>query len=606
MNLGHLLRQQARQALMGLVADVESAAALLKPTADPRHGDYQLNCALALARQLGRAAPQLAQDIVARWPASDFLEPPQVAGPGFINLRFRTAWLAQQLAQLAGDERLGIPTVPAPRTIVLDYSSPNIAKPMHVGHLRSTILGDSLTRLLRFLGHRVLTDNHLGDWGTQLGMLLYGYKHFRDDAALAADPVREMARLYKRVHDLIKPAQSEEEDDLDDAPAVSPAAGDLAQARQVLQAVRQETAKLHAGDPENLQLWRTFLPWCLEELQRTYRRLDILPFDYTLGESFYHPFLPEVVEDLLRRGIARPGQRGAIVIGPENAPAVIRKADGAFTYMTTDLATLRYRMTQWHPDAILYVVDARQALHFQTLFEAARRWGYDRVELQHISFGTVLGPDHRPLRTREGTTVALNDLLDAAVAQAAQEYERSRRERQQRGEEVPELTPAERQQLEEAVGIGAVKYADLSQNRNSDYVFNLQKMVSFEGNTATYLQYAYVRTRSIGRKSPLALEDLRRQPPIPRLATPAERALALALLRFEEALSNAAADYQPCLVAAYLWDLARTFSTFYQQCPVLRAATADEVAGRLLLCDLTARTLQCGLYLLGIRTVEHM
>jgi arginyl-tRNA synthetase len=606
MNLGHLLRQQARQALMGLVADVESAAALLKPTADPRHGDYQLNCALALARQLGRAAPQLAQDIVARWPASDFLEPPQVAGPGFINLRFRTDWLARQLAQLAGDERLGIPTVPAPRTIVLDYSSPNIAKPMHVGHLRSTILGDSLTRLLRFLGHRVLTDNHLGDWGTQLGMLLYGYKHFRDDAALAADPVREMARLYKRVHDLIKPAQSEEEDDLDDAPAVSPAAGDLAQARQVLQAVRQETAKLHAGDPENLQLWRTFLPWCLEELQRTYRRLDILPFDYTLGESFYHPFLPEVVEDLLRRGIARPGQRGAIVIGPENAPAVIRKADGAFTYMTTDLATLRYRMTQWNPDAILYVVDARQALHFQTLFEAARRWGYERVELQHISFGTVLGPDHRPLRTREGTTVALNDLLDAAVAQAAQEYERSRRERQQRGEEVPELTPAERQQLEEAVGIGAVKYADLSQNRNSDYVFNLQKMVSFEGNTATYLQYAYVRTRSIGRKAPLALEDLRRQPPIPRLGTPAERALALALLRFEEALSNAAADYQPCLVAAYLWDLARTFSTFYQQCPVLRAATADEVAGRLLLCDLTARTLQCGLYLLGIRTVEHM
>jgi arginyl-tRNA synthetase len=600
MNLLQLIQEQARQALRGLGADAEPAAALLKATTDPRHGDYQLNSAMSLAKTLGRKPRDLAQQIVQHLPLADFLEAPEIAGPGFINLRLRADWLAVQVQEMARHERLGVAPAYPTRTLVIDYSSPNVAKPMHVGHLRSTIIGDALTRLFRFLGHTVITDNHLGDWGTQFGMLLYGYKHFRDEAALHTDPVEEMVRLYKKVRNLLKPVETEEDEE---QKQYTPE--EIAQARAVQEAVRQETAKLHAGDAENVRLWKTFMPWCLEELKRAYRRLGVT-FDHMLGESFYNPYLPDVVEDLLRKGIARQGQRGAIVIGPDESPAVLRKGDGAFTYTTTDLATIRYRMEQWRPDAILYVVDARQALHFRNLFAAARQWGYDKVELEHVSFGSVLGEDRRPLKTREGTAASLDMLLDEAVKQAAIEYERSRRERHERGEEVPELSVEERRQLEEAVGIGAVKYADLSQNRNSDYVFNLKKMLAMEGNTATYMQYAYVRNRGICRKAELSADHFRSDPPRPILGTPQERALALALLRFEEALNAAASEYQPSIITAYLWDLAKNYSGFYQHCPVLRAETVELRQGRLLLCDLTARVIQLGLHLLGIRTVERM
>jgi arginyl-tRNA synthetase len=459
---------------------------------------------------------------------------------------------------------------------------------MHVGHLRSTIIGDALARLLRFLGHAVITDNHLGDWGTQFGMLLYGYKHFLNREAFEADPVRELARLYIHVRGQMK---GEDEEN-----AIDP----------VAEACRQETAKLHEGDPENVRLWKMFMPHCLEEIDAIYRRLDVR-FDHTLGESFYNPLLPEVVRDLEAKGIAQPSE-GAVVIffGEDEPPALIRKRDGAFTYTTSDLATIRYRVQEWHAEAILYVVDARQALHFRNLFAAALRWGYDRVELRHVSFGSVLGRDRRPIKTREGGAVELGSLLDEAVRRAGQVYWANRNAAAERGEETPELGQEELRQVTEAVGIGAVKYADLSQNRTSDYVFDWDKMLAMDGNTATYMQYAYARVHGIFRKGGVAPEGLRAKPPAVSLGTPHERALAVQLLRLNEALDTAAADYVPNAITAYLWDLAKTYSGFFQNCPVLKADTDALRASRLLLCDLTGRIIGRCLCLLGIRAMERI
>jgi arginyl-tRNA synthetase len=732
MNLLRLLQQIFEHALADLVAEPTSYSLLIKPAQDPRHGDYQANCAMPLAKVLGRKPQEIAREIIQRLDRDGILEEPAVAGPGFINLRFRTAWLAAQLQKMARDERLGVQQADSTKTYVIDYSSPNVAKPMHVGHLRSTIIGDALARLLRFLGHQVITDNHLGDWGTQFGILLYGYKHYRDEEALRSDPVREMVRLYVLLRTLMK-ASEEEGDNAAPAPAgvrpegsepggagqgtryepgehfrqlILPAglqqspdaparrgsgglitftasgvirvqdgafaytisvsstprpeqdiisrAGDSPDLKvppfpsgqgstwpgamptfsqlirqdvhivftyktgdpltdrlaedltnpAVVEAARQETAKLHAGDPENLELWQKFMPWCREEIERIYKRLDV-HFDFTYGEHYYNSMLPEVVNDLLKQGIARESE-GAIVIGEEEPPALIRKKDGAFTYTTTDLATIRYRMERWHPDAILYVVDSRQALHFKNLFEAARRWGYTDVALEHVSFGSVLGPDRKPIKTREGGAVELGTLLDEAVERAAAVYEELLQAALERGEDVPELSIAERRQIAEVVGLAAVKYADLSQNRTTDYVFSWDKMLAMDGNTATYMQYAYARIRSIFRKGEEDVESFRRQPPLPYLEQPQERALALQLLRLEEILQSAAAEYKPNIITAYLWDLAKSYSAFYQNCPVLKADTPMLRQSRLLLCDLTARVIQLGLQLLGIQTVERM
>ena len=455
MNVLRALQERFHDALTGLVPDPALYAAMVKPAQDARHGDYQANCAMSLGKALGgKPAREVAQTLVERLRLDDLLEPPEIAGPGFINLRLRTDWLAQQVQTMAADERLGVAPVSPPKTFVIDYSSPNVAKPMHVGHLRSTIIGDALARLLRFLGHHVVTDNHLGDWGTQFGILLYGYKNLRDEAAFRADPVRELARLYLEVRGRFKKKTDDEE--TEDA------------ADPVQEACRQETAKLHAGDPENVRLWQMFMPACREEIDRIYRRLDVC-FDHTLGESFYNPMLPGVVKDLLEKGIAQESE-GAIIIprGENAAPSLIRKRDGAFTYTTTDLATIQHRAKEWHPDAILYVVDFRQREHFLNLFDAARRWGC-AVDVEHVSFGAVLGKDGRPLKTRAGGVPELNELLDDAVRRAAQVYNALREEGIARGEEVPELTAAELSSIYEVVGLGSVKYADLSQNRTSDY-----------------------------------------------------------------------------------------------------------------------------------------
>jgi arginyl-tRNA synthetase len=605
MSLIHLLQQKIHAALAGLVPDPAPYAAMVKPAQDAKFGDYQANCAMSLAKVLGKdkKARDVAAEIVARLDLGDELEPPEIAGPGFINLRFRSAWLAQQLHQMASDERLGVQKASPPQTIVIDFSSPNVAKPMHVGHLRSTIIGDALARLLRFLGHMVVTDNHLGDWGTQFGILLFGYKNYRNKKALEKDPVREMARLYVMVRDIIAPFEKEEEEE-DPSSTFTDEGKEVG--RIVAEASRKETAKLHIGDEENNSLWKMFMPWCQEEIDRIYRRLDV-HFDYTYGESFYNPMLSTVVEDLLAKKIAQPSE-GAVIIrfGEDEPPALIRKKDGAFTYTTTDLATIRYRADQWHPDVVLYVVDFRQGLHFKNLFIAAKRWGYDGVDLQHISFGSVLGPDRKPIKTREGGAVELGQLLDEAVERALTVYDQNRQERIDYGEEGLEISAEQKRQVAEVVGIGAVKYADLSQNRESDYIFSWEKMLAMDGNTATYMQYAFARNRSIFRKGNENAERFRTDPPVPTLEHANERALGLQLLRFEDALQAAAAEYRPNLITGYLWDLAKAYSGFFQNCHVLNAETPELRQSRLLLCDLTARVIQQGLDLLGIRTVEQM
>lgn len=593
MHLLHVVQDRIRGALAGLVPDVEPYVATVKPTQDAKHGDYQANCAMSLAKTLGKKPRDVAEEIKQRLDLGDLLQPPEIAGPGFINLRLQTGWMAQQLQAMARDERLGIAPAASPRTFVIDYSSPNVAKPLHVGHLRSTIIGDALTRLLRFLGHKVVTDNHLGDWGTQFGILLYGYKNLLDREAYQKDAVRELARIYLEVRHRI--AQAGGGDDEEEAH------------NPIADACRAETAKLHHGDAENNRLWQEFMPFCLAEIHEVYDKLGILPFDHEHGESFYNPMLAGVVESLLQKNVAEPGKDGAIIIRfSEDNVALVRKRDGAFTYTTSDLATIQYRLEHFGPQALLYVVDFRQAQHFSNLFTAARRWGVADVEMTHISFGSVLNKDGRPISTRKGDGTELIDLIDKAVALGLQKYQESYAERKAQGHDVPELTAEVQGDIADAVGIGAVKYADLSQNRTSDYKFDYDKMLATEGNTATYMQYAYARNRSIFRKGDVDPAHLRAQPPLPILDSPQERALAVQLLRLEEALTRAVADYQPSEITSYLWDLAKTFSGFFQNCPVLKAELPALRDSRLLLCDLTARVIQRCLELLGIRTVERM
>lgn len=591
MNIVQLIQYKFRDALQSLVADPGPFAAMVRPTQDAKHGDYQANCAMSLAKSLGKKPRDLAQEIADRLDLGDELEKPEIAGPGFINLRLKPDWMARQLQAMAKDERLGVAKVAPAKTYVIDFSSPNVAKPMHVGHLRSTIIGDSLTRLLRFLGHNVITDNHLGDWGTQFGMLLYGYKHFVDAKAFEAGPVRELARIYIHVRNLMKADEDDEGNKIPDP---------------VADAAREETAKLHAGEPENVRLWKMFMPACLEEINVIYRRLGV-QFDHMHGESFYNDMLPEIVRELEEKGIAGRSEGAvAIFFGDKEPPALIHKSDGAFTYTTSDLATIRYRVRTWNPDAMLYIVGSPQALHFKQLFMAARRWGYNQIKLEHIAFGSVLGEDRKPFKTREGGVVELGALLDEAVERAGQVYEQSRKESLERGEEVLDLSLEERRQIEEAVGLGAVKYADLCQNRLTDYVFSWPKMLAMNGNTAAYMQYAYVRNRGIFRKGGLDAAKYRTQPPLPRIDSEHERALAVQLLRFEESLIAAATEYQPSAITSYLWDVAKSYSGFFQNCPVLKAESEELRDSRLLLCDLTARVIQKCLGLLGIRTVDRM
>ncbi len=592
MNLLSEIRLRFQPILEQLAPDASKVAdylAMIKPAQNPEHGDYQANFAMPLAKLLKKKPPEVAAEVIAKLGQSDLFETPSVAGPGFINLRLKKEWLAKQVQAIARDERLGIARVAQPKTFVIDYSAPNVAKPLHVGHIRSTIIGEALCRILRFLGHKVIGDNHLGDWGTQFGMLLYGYKNFRDDAAFKADPVRELARLYRHVRELAKANDDDEGE----------------KGNPVADAYRAETVKLHEGDSENVALWKMFMPYCLTETDAIYKRLDV-HFTCQHGESFYQPMLADVVKSLLDKEIAERSEGAVIIRMAKDKVSLIQKRDGAYTYTTTDLATIKYRIETWNPDAILYVVDFRQADHFRNFFAAAKRWGYDRVELTHVSFGSIMGPDKRPFQTRAGGVVELDALLDEAIALGAKKYLESYQERLDRGEDVPTLDDAEKKQIAEAVGIGAVKYADLSQNRTSDYIFSYDKMLATDGNTATYMQYAYARCRSIFRKGDVDVEPFRKNPPPVTLDTPFERALGLQLLRWSEALDAAAQEYMPHYLTGYLWDLSKAYSSFFVNCPVLKAETLELRVSRLLLCDLTARVIKQTLELLGIRTVERM
>jgi arginyl-tRNA synthetase len=592
MNLLSELRNLFQPVLEQLSPDPSKLAdylAMVRQAQNPEHGDYQANFAMPLAKLLKRKPPEVAAEVLQKLPPNDLIESTSVAGPGFINIRLKNYWLAKQVRAMAADARLGIAPAHSPKTYVIDYSGPNVAKPLHVGHLRSTIIGEALCRLLRFLGHNVIGDNHLGDWGTQFGMLLYGYKNFRDDAAYKADPVRELARLYRHVRELAKANDDDEGD------ANNP----------VAQAYRAETVKLHAGDPENVALWKQFMPACMEEVEAIYRRLDV-HFDHQHGESFYNPMLADVVKDLLEKNCAERSDDAVIIRESKDKVSLIQKRDGAYTYTTTDLATIKYRHDTWKPNVVLCVVDFRQGDHFKNLFAAAKRWGYDSVELTHVSFGSVLGEDRKPFQTRAGKTVELDMLLDKAVELGLQKYEEAYQERLTRDEDLPQLSDAEKKEIAEVVGIGAVKYADLSQNRTSDYVFSYEKMLATDGNTATYMQYAYARCRSIFRKGEIDVERFQKSPPPVSLESPHERALALQLLRWSEALDAAATEYMPHYLTGYLWDLSKAYSSFFVNCPVLKAETPALRDSRLLLCDLTARVIRETLNLLGIRTVERM
>lgn len=658
MNILVELRRRVDAALSDLVPDVKERAALVdmvRPSQEAKFGDYQANCAMSLGKSLKRPPRDVATDIVSQLNVTDLCETPEIAGPGFINLRLKDSWLIEQLQSAATDERVGVSPVEKPRTYIIDYSAPNVAKPMHVGHIRSTVIGDSLYRTLKFLGHRVISDNHLGDWGTQFGMIIYGYKHFLHTEAYRQNPLNELARLYRVVNQLAgyfdnqaelpkrQQAVSRQEATLAElsapntppkdpkaaAKALKRAEADLKSARdelkelttkiasvdadpnlsklvkehpQIGQAVLLETAKLHEDDAENLKLWHEFMPPCLAAIDEIYQRLDV-SFDKTLGESFYHDQLAGVVSELAAKGLARESE-GALCIFLEdgNPPMIIRKKDGAFLYATTDLATIQYRMKEWKPDGALYVVDHRQSLHFEQLFSAARKWGYEDIELQHISFGTVLGDDGKPFKTRSGDTVGLSGLLDEAINRANLIVSANDESKP----DGPELSDEDRLKIAETVGIAALKYADLSQNRTSDYTFSYDKMLAMTGNTATYMQYAYARVRSIFRKGNINIDSLRQTGTNLVLTDPAERALGLEILRFSEALEMAMLDYRPNQLTNYLFELGKRYASFFENCPVLKAETSAIRDSRLLLCDLTARTLKKGLELLGIQVVEKM
>jgi arginyl-tRNA synthetase len=428
--------------------------------------------------------------------------------------------------------------------------------------------------MLRFQGHHVITDNHLGDWGTQFGMIIYGYRNFLDKEAYKKNPVEELSRVYRAVRQKV------------DEPN-----------EKIAAAVLAETAKLHAGDADNLAVWKEVLPYAQDEIDRIYRRFNI-SFDHTLGESFYHPLLGDVVNNLLQRGLAREtdGAVGVFFAG-EEVPMLIRKKDGAFLYGTTDLATIQYRLEHFKPDAILYVVDFRQSLHFEHLFKTVRLMGIENLELTHVQFGTVLGEDGKPFKTRSGDTVGLNGLLDEAENRAFGIVQTSGKSN---------FSEKELRETARRIGIGAIIYADLSQNRESDYVFSYDKMLAMTGNTATYMQYAFARVRSIFSKGNIDVTEIRSRTDALTLTEPAERALALELLKFGEAVEFALRDYRPNVLTVYLFELANRYSTFFEQCQVLKAENEQVRTNRLLLCDLTARTLQKGLELLGIETVDRM
>lgn len=553
----------------------------IERTKDKSHGDFATNIALMLAKPAGLKPRDLAQALVDALPEDPALAKTEIAGPGFINFFQSDNWLASQLEAALADEHLAVPRPRQPQTVVVDYSGPNLAKEMHVGHLRSTIIGDAVVRSLEFLGHKVIRQNHVGDWGTQFGMLLAYLEEQK-----AEEGATELSRELANLETFYRAAKLRFDE--------SPEFADRARALVV---------KLQSGDEYCLKLWNEFNQVSLSHCYAVYERLGVsLTAADVRGESTYNDDLPKVVADLDAAGLLTEDQGALCVFLDEfrnkdgdTLPVIVRKADGGYLYATTDLAALRYRANQLHADRILYFVDQRQALHFQQMFAVAREAGFvgAGVDLAHMGFGTMNGPDGKPFKTRDGGTVKLIDLLDEAEQRAYQLV----------SEKNPELDQDELRAIAHAVGIGAVKYSDLSKNRTSDYVFNFDLMLSFDGNTAPYLLYAYTRVVSVFRKAGLSLDQVAGEL---LLREEAEQALAARLVQFGEAVQSVADKGQLHLLCAYLYDVAGLFSSFYEHCPILSGDDDALRASRLKLAALTARTLSEGLRLLGLTPLERM
>ncbi|KZR20929.1 arginine--tRNA ligase [Klebsiella aerogenes] len=577
MNIQALLSEKVSQALIaaGAPADCEPQ---VRQSAKVQFGDYQANGVMAVAKKLGMAPRQLAEQVLSHLDLNGIANKVEIAGPGFINIFLDPAFLADNVNLALQSERLGV-AKPQPQTIVVDYSAPNVAKEMHVGHLRSTIIGDASVRTLEFLGHRVIRANHVGDWGTQFGMLIaYLEKQQQENAGEMA--LADLEGFYR---------EAKKHYDEDEAFA---------------ERARSYVVKLQGGDEYFLQMWRKLVDITMSQNQITYDRLNVtLTRDDVMGESLYNPMLPGIVADLKAKGMAVESEGATVVFldeykNKEGEPmgVIIQKKDGGYLYTTTDIACAKYRYETLHADRVLYYIDSRQHQHLMQAWTIVRKAGYvpESVPLEHHMFGMMLGKDGKPFKTRAGGTVKLADLLDEALERA----------RRLVAEKNPDMPADELEKLANAVGIGAVKYADLSKNRTTDYIFDWDNMLAFEGNTAPYMQYAYTRVLSVFRKAGIDESALAAAPVV--ISEDREAQLAARLLQFEETLAVVAREGTPHVMCAYLYDLAGLFSGFYEHCPILSAESEDARNSRLKLALLTAKTLKLGLDTLGIETVERM
>lgn len=577
MNIQALLSEKVSKAMIaaGAPADCEPQ---VRQSAKVQFGDYQANGMMAVAKKLGMAPRQLAEQVLTHLDLNGIASKVEIAGPGFINIFLDPAFLAQGVNDALASERLGV-TPPVPQTVVIDYSAPNVAKEMHVGHLRSTIIGDASVRTHEFLGHKVIRANHVGDWGTQFGMLI-AYLELKQQENAGDMALADLEGFYR---------EAKKHYDEDEAFAVK---------------ARSYVVKLQGGDEYCRQMWRKLVDITMSQNQATYERLNVtLTRDDVMGESLYNPMLPGIVADLKAKGLATESEGATVVFldeykNKEGDPmgVIIQKKDGGYLYTTTDIACAKYRYETLHADRVLYYIDSRQHQHLMQAWTIVRKAGYvpDSVPLEHHMFGMMLGKDGKPFKTRAGGTVKLSDLLDEALERA----------RRLVAGKNPDMPADELEKLANAVGIGAVKYADLSKNRTTDYVFDWDNMLAFEGNTAPYMQYAYSRVLSVFRKAGLEERAIINAPVC--LNDTRETQLAARLLQFEETLNVVAREGTPHVMCAYLYDLAGLFSGFYEHCPILSAESEAIRNSRLKLALLTAKTLKLGLDTLGIETVERM
>lgn len=579
MNIRELLNTKVLEA-MHSAGVPDGLPALIAPGKKAGFGDYQANCAMGAAKAMGTNPRELASKIIAELKLEGIADKVEIAGPGFINIDLNLNWLGQQIANAQTHDRLNVTNVSEPQTVVIDYSGPNLAKEMHVGHLRSTIIGDALARLLEFQGHNVIRQNHVGDWGTQFGMLIAELEEQLGANQEAGMALKDLEIFYQQ-------AKKHFDDDT--------AFADKA---------RNYVVRLQSGDAEMLKLWQQFKDVSLHHSTEIYQQLNVTLTDSDVrGESFYNDDLVPLVKELQDQGLAVESEGAQVVFLQELAdkdgnpsPVIIQKQGGGFLYATTDLAALRYRVKTLHANRIMYFIDARQSLHMQQVFTLSRKAKFvdDNVSLEHLAFGTMMGSDGKPFKTRTGGTVKLAELLTEAVERAGTVV----------SEKNTELSKAEIADISRKVGIGAVKYADLCKTRTNDYIFSWESMLSFEGNTAPYLQYAFTRVQSIFRKAGVTPESLNQEIII---NSEQEKALAIKLLQFSETLDQVAREAMPHLLCTYLYDVASLYMTFYEACPILKDGIAADVRdSRLRLCHLVARTIQKGLELLGIEVMEKM